>query len=95
VFSIACPVAETEALLRIGRAAQKLSPEVLVFFSPPLLKFAAFCSVKGADLRPLLKGRMEEQEGRGGGGASFFQGLFSSTERLDAFLVSLPEEVAL
>jgi alanyl-tRNA synthetase len=90
VFSIACPVSETEELLRIGRTAQKLTPSALVLFSPPLLKFAAFCSAGGVDLRPLLKGRMEEQGGRGGGSASFFQGLFSSAEKLDAFIASLP-----
>jgi alanyl-tRNA synthetase len=93
VFSIACPVSETEELLRIGRAAQKLTPSALVLFSPPLLKFAAFCSAEGADLRPLLKGRMEEQGGRGGGSATFFQGLFSSAEKLDAFIASLPGTV--
>jgi alanyl-tRNA synthetase len=90
VFSIACPVSGTEELLRIGRAAQKLTPSALVLFSPPLLKFAAFCSARGADIRPLLKGRMEEQGGRGGGSATFFQGLFSSAENLDAFIASLP-----
>jgi alanyl-tRNA synthetase len=87
--------AEMEDLLRIGRAAQKLTPTVLVFSSPFLLKFAAFCSAEGADIRPFLKDRMEAQGGRGGGSASFFQGLFSSAEKLNAFLASLPRKVDL
>jgi alanyl-tRNA synthetase len=93
VFSINYPDSEMEDLLRIGRAAQKLTPAVLVFSSTFLLKFAAFCSAKGADIRPLLKDLMEAQGGRGGGSASFFQGLFTSTENLDAFLASLPKEI--
>jgi alanyl-tRNA synthetase len=95
VFNINYPALEMEDLLRIGRAAQKLTPMVLVFFSPFLLKFAAFCSAEGADIRPFLKDRMETQEGRGGGSASFFQGLFGSAEKLEAFIASLPEEAAL
>jgi alanyl-tRNA synthetase len=92
VFSIDYPASEIEDLLRIGRAAQKLTPMVLVFFSAFLLKFAAFCSAEGADIRPLLKDRMETRKGRGGGSASFFQGLFGSAEDLEAFIASLPEE---
>jgi alanyl-tRNA synthetase len=93
VFTINYSDSEMEDLLRIGRAAQKLTPAVLVFSSTFLLKFAAFCSAEGADIRPLLKDRMEAQGGRGGGSASFFQGLFSSAEKLDAFLASLPQEI--
>jgi alanyl-tRNA synthetase len=95
VFSINCPDLEMEDMLRIGRAAQKLTPAVLVLFSTFLLKFAAFCSAEGADIRPLLKDRMEEQGGRGGGSASFFQGFFSSAEKLNAFLASLPRKIDL
>ncbi|MDR2176725.1 MAG: alanyl-tRNA editing protein [Treponema sp.] len=95
IVSINYSDAEMEDLLRTGRAAQKLTPAVLVFFSTFLLKFAAFCSAEGADLRPLFKDKMEAHGGRGGGSASFFQGLFSSAEELDAFLASLPEEIAL
>ena len=95
VFSINYSDSEMEDLLRIGRAAQKLTPAVLVFFSTFLLKFAAFCSAEDADIRPLLKDRMEAHGGRGGGSASFFQGFFSSAEKLDAFLASLPREIDL
>jgi alanyl-tRNA synthetase len=95
VFTINYSDSEMGDLLRIGRAAQKLSPAVLVFFSTFLLKFAAFCSAEGADIRPLLKDRMEAQGGRGGGSATFFQGLFSSVEKLDAFLASLPQKIEL
>jgi hypothetical protein len=66
-----------------------------VFSSTFLLKFAAFCSAEGADIRPFLKERMEAHGGRGGGSASFFQGLFGSAENLDAFLASLPKEIDL
>jgi alanyl-tRNA synthetase len=93
VFSIKYPDSEMEDLLRIGRAAQKLTPAVLVFSSTLLLKFAAFCSAEGADIRFLFKDLMEAQGGRGGGSASFFQGLFTSVENLDAFLASLPKEI--
>jgi alanyl-tRNA synthetase len=95
VYSINCSDLEMEDLLRIGRAAQKLTPAVLVFSSTFLLKFAAFCSAEGADIRPFLKEGIETHRGRGGGSASFFQGLFSSAEDLDAFLASLPKEIAL
>jgi alanyl-tRNA synthetase len=93
VVSINYSNAEMEDMLRTGRAAQMLTPAVLVFFSTFLLKFAAFCSAKDADIRPLFKDKMEAYGGRGGGSASFFQGLFSSAEELDAFLASLPKEV--
>ncbi|MDR2784531.1 MAG: alanyl-tRNA editing protein [Treponema sp.] len=93
VFSINYSNSELEDLLHIGRAAQKLTSAVLVFFSTFLLKFAAFCSAEGVDIRPLLKDRMEALGGRGGGSASFFQGLFSSAENLDAFIASLPKEI--
>jgi alanyl-tRNA synthetase len=95
VFTINYSDSEMEGLLRIGRAAQKLTPAVLVFFSTFLLKFVAFCSTEGVDIRPVLKDRMEAQGGRGGGSATFFQGLFSSAEKLDAFLISLPREIDL
>jgi alanyl-tRNA synthetase len=93
IVSINYSDAEMEDMLRTGRAAQRLTPAVLVFFSSFLLKFAAFCSAKDADIRPLFKDKMEAYGGRGGGSASFFQGLFSSAEELDAFLASLPKEV--
>jgi alanyl-tRNA synthetase len=95
VYNINCSDLEMEDLLRIGRAAQKLTPAVLVFSSTFLLKFAAFCSAEGADIRPFLKESMEAHGGRGGGSASFFQGLFSSAGDIDAFLASLPKEIAL
>jgi alanyl-tRNA synthetase len=95
VFVINCPDLEIEDLLRTGKAAQKLSTSVLVFASTTEKKFAAFCSAGGADLRPLLKPRMEEHGGRGGGSPSFFQGQFTEAKSLDAFLASLPTETAI
>jgi alanyl-tRNA synthetase len=84
------PDADLEELLRIGRTAQKHTGAVLVLGSGGEAKFAAFCSAKKADIRPLLAGAMEAQGGRGGGGPSFFQGLFDSGETLAAFLAALP-----
>jgi alanyl-tRNA synthetase len=83
---------DIEDVLRIGRAAQKLTGAALVLGSQPDLKFAVFCSVKGRDIRPLVKDAMEVQGGRGGGGPSFFQGVFSSAEGLEAFLQGLPKD---
>ncbi|MDR2740023.1 MAG: alanyl-tRNA editing protein [Treponema sp.] len=79
---------DMDEVLRIGRAAQRLSAAVLVFASSRDLKFAGLCSVKSLDIRPLLKGVMEKHGGKGGGGASFFQGQFSRAEDLAAFLQS-------
>jgi alanyl-tRNA synthetase len=79
------PAAGIEEILRIGRSAQKKTSAILVLASESELKFAAFCAVKGKDIRPLLKDAMEEQGGRGGGGPGFFQGSFSSKEALDKF----------
>ncbi|MDR3333459.1 MAG: alanyl-tRNA editing protein [Treponema sp.] len=84
------PDAGIDEVIRIGRAAQKLSDALIVLVSPRDVKFAAFCSVKGVDIRPLLKGNMEAQGGHGGGGASFFQGTFPSGAALAAFVDALP-----
>jgi alanyl-tRNA synthetase len=81
-------------VLRIGRAAQKLSTAILVLGSEAEAKFAAFCSAKDADIRPLFRDRLEAAGGRGGGGPSFFQGAFDSPEKLTAFLAGLPRTAA-
>jgi alanyl-tRNA synthetase len=92
--------ADIDDILRIGRAAQKLTAAVLVLAPAGGLsetsfpKFAAFCSAKELDIRPLIKERVEAQGGHGGGGPSFFQGVFTSAEGLTAFLQSLPRELA-
>ncbi|GHT92671.1 alanyl-tRNA editing protein [Spirochaetia bacterium] len=80
------PDAGIEEILRIGRAAQKKTAAILVLASARDKKFAAFCSAKSTDIRPLLKDAMEAHNGRGGGGPGFFQGLFDSAEALAAFL---------
>jgi alanyl-tRNA synthetase len=84
-------VAETydagfDEILRIGRAAQKKTSAVLLLASRDEKKFAAFCSGKGTDLRPLLKAAMEKYGGKGGGGAGFFQGVFETASALESFL---------
>jgi alanyl-tRNA synthetase len=81
-----------DEVLRIGRAAQKLTDAVLVLASLQDTKFAAFCSAKHVDIRSILKEPMEIQGGRGGGSQSFFQGLFPSEAALAAFLEVLSNE---
>ena len=78
-----------EEVLRIGRAAQKLTNAVLVFASEPDCKFAAFCPVKGFDIRPLITKAFEKAVGKGGGGPSFFQGQFARAADLSGFLEEL------
>ncbi|MDR0707591.1 MAG: alanyl-tRNA editing protein [Treponema sp.] len=81
--------ADMEETLRIGKAAQSLAPAVLVLASEPEIKFAAFSSVNGFDLRPTLKTALDANHGRGGGGPSFFQGVFEKLEDLHAFMAAL------
>jgi alanyl-tRNA synthetase len=83
------PDESMEEVLRTGRAAQKNTEAVLVLASEREFKFAAFCSVKGFDLCPLIKGPFDRAGGRGGGGPSFFQGLFNSAAELSAFLAAV------
>ncbi|MDR0637248.1 MAG: alanyl-tRNA editing protein [Treponema sp.] len=89
ILALSLPDADFDEALRIGRAAQKLCGVPLVFASPKDSKFAAFCSTKGIDIRPILKPAMEANNGRGGGGPSFFQGMFSSAQALAAFMAAL------
>jgi alanyl-tRNA synthetase len=83
------PGAGIDEVLRIGRAAQKKTGTPLVLASEKDLKFAAFCSQQGCDLRLLLKEPLEAQGGKGGGGPGFFQGLFDSPEALTAFMAAV------
>jgi alanyl-tRNA synthetase len=83
------PAAGIGEVLRIGRAAQKKTGACLVLASETDMKFAAFCSVKGYDLRPLVQEAMEQQGGKGGGGPGFFQGLFDSPAALRAFMAAI------
>lgn len=83
---------DMDEVLRIGRAAQKLTGAILVAASEREAKFAAFCSAPSADIRRIFKAPMEDRGGRGGGGPSFFQGQFPSGEALRAFLGDLPEK---
>jgi alanyl-tRNA synthetase len=82
---------DMDEVLRIGRAAQKLTDAVLILASERDLKFAAFCSAKGRDIRPLVKDAFEKAGGKGGGGPSFFQGLFASAGEFAAFLAAARE----
>lgn len=84
------PDTEMDELLRVGRAAQGLTVAVIVLASEREKKFAAFCSRRGADIRALLKGPLEARGGRGGGSASFFQGLFPDAGSLAEFMSALP-----
>ncbi|MDR1948941.1 MAG: alanyl-tRNA editing protein, partial [Spirochaetaceae bacterium] len=89
IFTALLSDADMDEALRIGRAAQKLTRAVLVLGAEREGKFAAFCGVKGVDIRPLITDAMEARGGRGGGGPSFFQGLFPSGDALRAFLANL------
>jgi alanyl-tRNA synthetase len=75
--------------IRIGKAASKLSKSVIILASEKDIKFAAFCSAKGCDIRPLLAGIFEKANGKGGGGPSFFQGQFAAKEDLASFLAAV------
>jgi alanyl-tRNA synthetase len=83
------PETGIDELLRIGRAAQKKTGALLVLAAEKDLKFAAFCSRKELDIRPLVKEAMEKQGGKGGGGPGFFQGLFETPEALAAFMAAV------
>jgi alanyl-tRNA synthetase len=78
-----------DEVLRIGRAAQKQTSAVLLLASRGEKKFAAFCSDKKTDLRPLLTAAMKKNGGKGGGGAGFFQGVFETVSSLESFLSNM------
>jgi len=75
-----------DEILAIGKAAQKQTQALLILASALDFRFAAFCSAKGFDLRPIIKAAFDRQDGHGGGGASFFQGSFGTKEALEGFL---------
>jgi alanyl-tRNA synthetase len=91
VFGKLFPDTGMEELLTLGRAAQNLTGAALVFASGREAKFAAFSAAKDADLKSILKARMDEAGGRGGGNGGFFQGAFSSAGDLARFMESLPK----
>jgi alanyl-tRNA synthetase len=77
---------DIDTVLLIGKIAQKQTQVPLILASEQDIKFTAFCSTKGFDLRAFLKDAFEAQGGRGGGSPSFFQGSFGTKEALNAFL---------
>ncbi|MDR2445681.1 MAG: alanyl-tRNA editing protein [Treponema sp.] len=81
--------ADMEETLRIGKAAQSLVPAVLILASEPEIKFAAFSSAHGFDMRSTLKAALDANHGRGGGGPSFFQGMFEKLEDLHTFIAAV------
>jgi alanyl-tRNA synthetase len=70
----------------IGKLAQKQCQAILILASEKELKFTAFCSAQGFDLRSFLKDAFEAHGGKGGGSSSFFQGSFGTKEALHGFL---------
>ena len=90
--------ADINAMLRIGRTAQKLTDEIILLASPKDNKFAAFCRLPDVDLRMSIKETMETHGGKGGGSATFFQGAFPSskamTDFLEAFAVSVNAQIS-
>ncbi|MDR1073073.1 MAG: alanyl-tRNA editing protein [Treponema sp.] len=89
VITVSFMDADMEEALRVGKAAQSLAAAVLVLASEPEVKFAAFSSVKDFDLRSALKDALDANHGRGGGGPSFFQGMFEKLEDLRAFMAAV------
>jgi alanyl-tRNA synthetase len=81
--------ADIDEAIRIGKAASKSSESVIIIAAEKDLKFAAFCSAKERDIRPLFAGAFEKANGRGGGGPSFFQGQFAAREDLASFLAAV------
>jgi alanyl-tRNA synthetase len=80
---------DINTVLSIGKIAQKQTQAALILASEQDIKFAAFCSTKGFDLRLFLKDSFEAQAGRGGGSPSFFQGSFGTKEALNNFLKAI------
>jgi len=80
-----------DEVISVGKAAQKEARAalILVLAAEKDLKFAAFCTEKSFDLRPVIKKAFDAQGGRGGGNSSFFQGSFETKEDLDTFLGSV------
>ena len=78
--------AEMNDVLNIGKKAQKLSDAVLILLSATENKFASYCSQKDMDIRRVFPEKMEKYGGKGGGGASFFQGSFGTRENLEDFI---------
>jgi alanyl-tRNA synthetase len=78
-----------DEVIRIGKAAQKLSKSVLILASEKDLQFVAFCSDKNRDIRTLVSAAFEKAKGKGGGGPSFFHGLFAEKKDLSAFLAEV------
>ena len=74
-------------LINIGKIAQKQTKAVFILVSCRELKFAAFSSIAGFDLRQFLLESFNALGGKGGGSLSFFQGSFGTKEAMDAFLM--------
>ena len=76
-------------LIRIGKIAQKKCRAVLLLVSINEIKFAAFSSIEGFDLRQFILESFNAQGGKGGGSSTFFQGSFATKEAMDAFLQAI------
>jgi alanyl-tRNA synthetase len=78
--------ADINEVLRIGKAAQKLTEAAILLGARKDGKFGAFCSAESVDLRSLIKEPLETYGGKGGGGHSFFQGVFPNEKGLSLFI---------
>ena len=88
-------VFETESMEEvtgIAKAAQKLTQALLVFASKKDLKFIALCSCADFNVSHFVKEAFVKNGGKGGGGASSFQGFFAGEDALEAFLSGLKQK---
>lgn len=80
-----------EETLRIAKTAQKLTDKPIIAASKQDMKMAALCAKKDVDVRPLVQPVIEAVGARGGGGPSFFQAAFPSSESLSIFWEKIKE----
>lgn len=73
-------------VLRVGRALQKETRAFILVASIPDLKVALLSSRPDVDLRPVCKALFEAHGGSGGGGPSYYQGVFTSRDAMNRFI---------
>ena len=87
------PDEDIAEVVNIGKIAKSQTKKLLVLVSQKDNKFAAYCEEENVDLRILFKEAFAASGGKGGGSPTFFQGSFSTKGDLDAFLLTLENEL--